>query len=206
MINSSLPPYDTIRNQPTEFRHGIGILRTLSEFQHLISIRSSVFISEQKCPYREEFDGNDFCGTHLLAYDHGEPVGSLRIRYFATFVKIERLCLLPAYRNSTIAFRLVRAAHIFCAEKGFTKFYGHAQHGLENFWSRFDAKPLKNRDKFIFSDHLYTEMLSQTPPHPDPITLKKSAYVTIAPEGRWDMTGVLESSAKRGLNNDIALK
>ncbi|HCX10824.1 MAG TPA: GNAT family N-acetyltransferase, partial [Hyphomonas sp.] len=57
------------------------------------AIRSAVFLSEQDCPYEEEFDGNDFCATHLLLKAKGRPVGTLRIRWFAEFAKLERIAL-----------------------------------------------------------------------------------------------------------------
>ena len=42
------------------------------------AVRAACFIGEQDVPYSEEFDGQDFGATHLLAYLGNEPVGALR--------------------------------------------------------------------------------------------------------------------------------
>ncbi len=56
-------------------------------------------------PYEEEFDGNDFSSTHLLGYVGDEPAGCLRIRYFASFAKIERLAVRHEFRHTRLAFQ-----------------------------------------------------------------------------------------------------
>lgn len=197
MSVKTLPPYDTARNQPEDKKNGIVIVRNLNELQKIWAIRAAVFINDQSCPYREEFDGNDFSGTHVLAYVNGEPVGCLRIRYFADFVKLERLAVLPKFRTSRTAFHLVKAATAFCRQKGFYRFYGHAREGVERFWMSFGSKPLSHRQKFVFSDYNYTEMFREYEKIPNPIDLSASPYAIIAPEGMWDVKGLLEISAIR---------
>ncbi len=60
------PKYDSYDKvySPT----GITVAREISEVMKAAAIRSAVYIGEQNCPYDEEFDGNDFAATHLLAY------------------------------------------------------------------------------------------------------------------------------------------
>jgi hypothetical protein len=49
----------------------------------------------------------------------------------------------------------------------------------------------------VFSDFGYTEVLLETNPHPEALTLEADPYVLIRPEGDWDRSGVLEGSASR---------
>ena len=63
------------------------------------AIRNSVYIGEQECPYEEEYDGNDLSATHLLAYIGDEPVGCLRLRFFADFAKFERIAIRKEFRK-----------------------------------------------------------------------------------------------------------
>ena len=49
--------------------------------------------------YAEEFDGNDYTASHLMLYVDGEPAASMRVRWFATFAKLERAIILKRYRS-----------------------------------------------------------------------------------------------------------
>ena len=101
-------------------RHKISVVRTLEDFMRLVSVRSAVYLSEQNCPYAEEFDGNDFCSMHLLGWSGDEAIACLRIRYFADFAKVERLAVRSQYRNSTVAFAIVRKAIQIIRRKGYS--------------------------------------------------------------------------------------
>lgn len=183
--------------QAASRRHHVKIARNMEDMARIMAIRAAVYMSEQDCPYAEEFDGNDFCAMHLVGYVGDEPAGSLRIRFFADFAKVERLAVRAAYRNSTLAFRLVRKSIEVCKRKGYSRIYGQAQEDLVNFWARFGAKPIPGRDQLVFSDHRYTEMLFEFPRANNAITLSSSGYEIIRPEGDWDIPGVLDMSASR---------
>jgi predicted GNAT family N-acyltransferase len=158
-------------------------------------------MSEQFCPYDEEFDGNDYSATHLLGFVDGEPAAILRMRYFASFVKFERLAVLPRFRRTLIAQEVVEAAIEICRRKGFTSLYAHAQKRLVKFWSRFGFEPLYKNTKLVFSDHEYVEIGAELIAHRDPITRLSDPYVIIRPEGRWDEPGILDRSAARPATN-----
>jgi predicted GNAT family N-acyltransferase len=181
----------------------IQVARSLNDMMKIVAIRSSVFMSEQTCPYSEEFDGNDFCATHLIGYVDGEPAACLRVRFFATFAKIERLAVRHEYRNTRLSFDVVWAGIELCRKKGYTTIYGHAQDRLVKFWSRFGAKPMGGNRKLEFSDYSYTEMLLEVEPHPEPLTLDSDPYELIRPEGEWDRPGILESSVSRPVTSPL---
>lgn len=191
----------TGRSESADF--DIKVVRTVSDFMQVVAVRSAVFIAEQTCPYDEEFDGNDFCATHLVAYRKKEPVACIRMRYFADFAKIERLAVRHEYRNSRASFRLVSAAIRLARTKGYTKIYGHAQDRLVKFWAHFGARPIPGRPKLVFSDFSYTEMLLELPRVANAITLQCDPYVLIRPEGSWDTPGVLDQSASRDATSPI---
>lgn len=181
----------------------IKVASSIDQIMHVIAVRSAVFISEQSCPFFEEFDGNDFSATHLISYKGHEPIACIRIRYFAEFAKLERLAVRQEHRHSRVPFNLVWAAIDFARKKGYTKIYGHAQDRLLKFWSHFGAKPLEKRRKLVFSDFSYTEMLLEVSPDPDPITLESDPYVLIRTEGEWDQPGVLELSSDRAATSPL---
>jgi predicted GNAT family N-acyltransferase len=181
----------------------IRVVHSIDTFLHMVSIRSAVYLSEQCCPFDEEFDGNDFAATHLVAYYKQEPVACIRVRFFADFAKLERLAVRHEYRNSRISFKIVWAAIDLAKKKGYSRMYGHAQDRLVKFWSHFGARPMQGRPKITFSDFAYTEMLLETKPAPNAVTLKSDPYVLIRPEGHWDEPGILEKSAARPVTSPL---
>jgi predicted GNAT family N-acyltransferase len=181
----------------------IRVAASLSDLMQVVAIRAAVYLSEQTCPYDEEFDGNDFCAMHLIASINGEPAGCIRVRFFADFSKLERLAVRHEFRRTSLAFELVRAARELSRLKGYTRIYGHAQDRLVPFWKRFGAKPIEPRRRLVFSDFSYTEMLFEIERHPAAISLQSDPYVLIRPEGAWDRPGPLETSAARPVTSPV---
>jgi len=179
------------------------VARTLNDLMQVIALRAAVYMAEQDCPFGEEFDGNDFCGVHLLGSFDDEPAGCIRARFFADFAKLERLAVRREFRRSSLAFDLVRAGIELCRVKGYRKIYGHAQDRLVPFWRRFGARPVEPKRPLTFSDFSYTEMLLETEPHPDALSLASDPYVLIRPEGEWHRPGVLERSAVRPVTSPL---
>jgi predicted GNAT family N-acyltransferase len=177
----------------------VTVVRTLDDLQRIAVVRGIVYIADQDCPYDEEFDGNDLCALHLIGWVRGEPVATLRLRFFAGFAKLERLAVTPAERRSAIAFRLVREGLRIAARKGYTRAYGHARMGLEPFWSRFGARPMGRPGGFSFSGQRYTEMVVELTPDPKALTLGMDPLVLARPEGDWDRPGILERSPGKAM-------
>ncbi len=194
--SESLSRRDAIRGLRNS-RYEVRVARSMDDLLMVYSIRSAVYIAEQDCPFAEEFDGNDHCATHFLAFSDDEPAGCLRVRYFGDFAKLERLAVRKPFRRSTIAFELVRSGIEHARRKGFRRIYGHARQGLEPFWARFGGKPIPGRGEFVFSDYSYTEMLAEYEPLSDEITLSEDPMKLLRPEGDWDRQGVLEFSKTR---------
>lgn len=177
------------------------VAATPDAIQKVFALRAAVFMTEQNCPYEEEFDGNDFCATHILGFVNNEPAAVLRLRYFAGFTKMERLAVLPRFRRTLIMKTVVEKGVEICRRKGYRVVYGHAQKRLVRFWSKFGFVPLKKNRSLVFSDHEYVELYGELEPHEDPITMMSDPYVIIRPEGEWDVPGPLDRSAERPATN-----
>ena len=191
------PLYDSYRRSSSKRDITVTVARTFEDLTRVVSMRSAVFLSEQECPYEEEFDGNDLSATHLLGYVGDEPAGCMRIRYFADFAKIERLAVRHEFRHTRLSFQLVRAGIQLCQKKGYRRLYGHAQKRLVNFWGRFGFKPLEGAEEFVFSDFDYVEIVAEIDKSPEAIKIGDDPYVMIRPEGRWHEPGILERSSAR---------
>ena len=180
----------------------ISIVRNMEDMMRVATIRAAVYMAEQNCPYEEEFDGNDFCSTHMLGYVDGEPVGCLRIRFFGGFAKLERVAVRSAFRNTRISFVLIRAAIDHCHRKGFEKIIGHARNELIPLWQRFGFRVTETSRELVFSDFKYTEMVLAAPLPENSITIRTDPYELIRPEGQWDEPGVLEDSVERSITTN----
>jgi predicted GNAT family N-acyltransferase len=192
--SDDLPPLKAVPRDSVT----VEVVRSMEGLAHVIAIRGAVYMGEQRCPFEEEFDGNDFSATHLVCHKDGEPVGCLRIRYFAGFAKLERLAVRDECRREGLAGRIVAAAIELCRKKGYGVLYAHAQKRYLEFWEVRGFVPMGNRE-LVFSDFDYVEVRLETEPHPQSITLDDDPYVIIRPEGRWDAPGILEKSVSRGV-------
>jgi len=175
----------------------VDVVRTMDDMVRVIAIRGAIYMGEQHCPFEEEFDGNDFSATHLICHKNREPVGCMRIRYFADFAKLERLAVRSEGRGSGLAGRLLDAAIELCRKKGYRVLYAHSQKRYLKVWEQRGFRRMGARE-LVFSDFDYVEVKLETEKHPQSIALSDDPYVLIRPEGKWDTPGILERSASRG--------
>lgn len=171
----------------------VRVVRTIDELMKVFAVRAATYMVEQACPYAEEFDGNDLCATHFIGMVKGEPMGCLRARFFSDFAKLERLAVMKQARGTSLAPRMVRAAIEHIRRKGYTKIYGNSRKGVDKFWARFGAKPIKSKGEFVVSGQTYIEILAVFNLHPDRMSLDTDALILLRPEGAWDSPGVLET-------------
>lgn len=178
----------------------IAVMRTLSDVHEMLALRAAMYMSEQECPFFEEFDGNDFAGsTHLIARIGGEPAGAIRIRWFADFAKLERACVVKRFRGRAITVALAQRACEIAAAKGYRRILGHIEPGLASFWKQavgFEVRA--QRPSFVFSDRLYVEIEAPISPAEDALTIDSPPLVILRPEGAWRQEGVLDRSVERG--------
>jgi predicted GNAT family N-acyltransferase len=175
----------------------VEIVRDLADYMKVVAIRSSVFLAEQDCPYDEEFDNNDLSALHLIAYLRGEPVATLRIRWFAGFAKIERVCVMKHVRGGALVKMMIETAVDVISRKGYTHAIGYIQKRLVPFWKQLGFLPREGRADFRFSDYEYVECERMLAARPDAITSESDPYVVMRPEGEWDHENVLDRSAAR---------
>lgn len=182
------------------------IIRTIvaanaEHLQQVFALRGAVFMAEQGCPYEEEFDGNDYCATHVLGLADNVAAAAIRIRYFATFAKLERLATLKNHRGTGVTGAVIERALEICRRKGYMHVYGHTQVRHVGLWRKFGFHQIARNSKLIFSDHEYAEIARELEPHQAAIQMTSDPYVIIRPEGQWDDAGVLERSAVRPVTN-----
>lgn len=173
----------------------VSVVASEEERLKAYAVRIAVYIEGQDCPWDEEFDGNDQVATHILAQLDGEPVGCIRLRFFAGFAKLERLAVRDTFRGQGFADPLVQFALEHIARKGYETVVLHAQAGRESFWQQYGFAPIPGRPHFDFSGVDYTEMAAWLDVDVDAVRLEWAAMRHNRPEGDWDRPGVLETCA-----------
>lgn len=174
----------------------VRIARTLDELVQAYVIRGLVFVGEQACPYAEEFDGNDAVATHLVAYVDDEPVGAIRIRWFAEFSKLEHAAVLKPFRRAGVLRHLTERAVEIARRKGYRLMYGTSQTERLPVWKSLGFVPA-DKPRFAFSDYDYIPVERVLEPSETPILPSSPDLIIIRPEGDWDRPGVLDHSAVR---------
>lgn len=177
----------------------VNVVSDFNELIQAVAIRAAVYVGEKGWPFKEEWDGNDFTATHLLARVSGEAAGTLRIRYFGDFAKVERLAVLPKFRQKRygrrgVAFELGDYAIDFLLQKGINRFYGHALAELEPFWNKIfrNQATVIDKDGFDCAGKKVLAMVAEMEPQPSALHASSDPYVIVRREGHWDRPGYWE--------------
>lgn len=102
-------------------------VRNEREMKGALKLRHDVFCVEQGVPQREEVDGRDPDGIHLVAVAAGRLLGTCRLLLIGRTVQFSRLAVHPAVRRRGIATALLEAAETEGTEAGARRLVLHAQ-------------------------------------------------------------------------------
>lgn len=179
----------------------IKIVESEEERLKAMVVRAIVYMHEQQCPFVEEFDLNDHAATQIIGLEDGEPVLTARIRYFNGFAKLERLAIRSEYRGRGYGHLLLSFILKICRQKGFLKFYLHAQARLQQFYEGYGFRTVGGQ--FSFSDHGYIEMIMDEGSHVTQPSLKigRNPMFLNRPENSLSVAGPLESRAGASVRN-----
>ena len=193
-VKFDAPRYDSF-NKPAKRKKdnlGISVVHDISQLMQITAIRASTFMAEQGCSFEEEFDGNDFSCTHLLGHVGESPSGCLRIRFFSSFAKIERLAVVKQARHTRLSSELIEAAIEFCRKKGYRNIYGQSDEKVVSLWKKHGFHPRTTKSTFSFSGLNLVEGDLELNLANDTINLSTDPMVLNRPEGQWHRTGILE--------------
>ncbi len=115
----------------------IQIVQTPEEKQHAFSIRYTVFVEEQRVPEDIEMDTHDETAIHFVVYteDH-QPIAASRVRFIDQLGKLERICVLQAFRGASIGSALIKKMEETIIKHGFSYAKLHAQTHAISFYER----------------------------------------------------------------------
>lgn len=163
----------------------IKIVGSREDFDDMAAVREQVFIKEQRIPREKEFDGNDFSATHILVRINGKPAGTMRIRYFAGFVKFERMSVLKEYRKSDIADKIMNKGFDFVKKKGYRHVYGVCKQELLERWRQCGYYPINGAPKVEQNGMVLIPIMRDLEEDPQAVKMTDHPKVLNAKEDNW---------------------
>lgn len=124
----------------------------------VFAIRTEVFVVEQKCLPKEEFDELDAVAIHYLYWIDNQPVATGRYRKTDKGIKIERIATLAPYRGKGYASEMVRflIQEAKMAYPALNYFYLHAQQSVMPLYASLGFEPYGGT--FIEADIVHQAM------------------------------------------------
>jgi predicted GNAT family N-acyltransferase len=115
--------------------------RDQRELAEALKLRHDVFCVEQGVPEREELDGRDHEGIHLVAVEDGEVVATCRLLVVGRTVQFSRLAVRPSARRRGIATSMLEAADVETRAGGARRVVLHAQTYARTLYERAGYVP-----------------------------------------------------------------
>lgn len=112
---------------------------TEQQLQACRDIRVTVFVEEQGVPLEDEFDQWDALRPevkHIVALSEDLPVAASRLRFVDDYAKLERICILPPYRNYGLGRLLLSRLEELAQAEGAAKAVLHGQVQAEGFYEK----------------------------------------------------------------------
>lgn len=117
-------------------------VRGEKEMAAALELRHDVFCIEQGVPEREELDGRDHEGIHLVAVVDGEDVvGTCRLLMVGSTAQFSRLAVRRSARRHGIASALLRAADRETIAAGGKRLVLHAQTYAQSLYEQAGYRP-----------------------------------------------------------------
>lgn len=153
------------------------------------AVRKQVFVKEQGIPEDKEFDGNDFCSAHIVAYIQKRhrklPIGTMRIRFFSDFVKFERMAVTRNFRKTNVSAYIMQYGFDYAAQKGYRTIYGMCKQELLHRWQRCGYHEVEGADKIEQNGMTLIPICCDIPQNPRALTMCSHPSLLTAKEGDW---------------------
>jgi predicted GNAT family N-acyltransferase len=132
-----------------------------SDWEAARSIRTVVFIEEQRCAPDEEWDGFDDTSRHLLGWLGDTPIGVARWRTVShegqALAKLERFAILKPYRGRGFGRDLIVETMRDAQLAGFADYLVHAQAYLEDLYTNLGFE--RFGEAFVEADLPHVRMI-----------------------------------------------
>ncbi|RPH13218.1 MAG: hypothetical protein CBC49_007000 [Alphaproteobacteria bacterium TMED89] len=189
-----MPETTTIKIYPQDIH--FKLVTTQLEMMHVAAVRGICNLEEVGVPAQHEFDDNDNFATHALGYYKGEPISAVHMRFFGDFVKLERACVRPKYRNRHILPRAIDLVARFAGQKGYRHIVTHAKPATARLWCMlgFEISD-KTATQFVGHEQGYLELVKEIPLRNDAVSLAAASALMFRQENSLDRPNDYEIAA-----------
>lgn len=158
-------------------------------YKGAMAVRKQVFVKEQKIPASKEFDGNDYCAAHVVAYVKKRhrilPIGTMRIRFFSDFVKFEHMAVTKNYRKTGVSEDIMQYGMKYAAEKGYKQVYGMCKQELLARWQQCGYEEIKGAPRVQQNGMELVPIKLELQEQSRTIRMTSSPELLTAREGHW---------------------
>jgi predicted GNAT family N-acyltransferase len=141
----------------TTVRYVVRRARDRRELAAALQLRHDVFCIEQGVPEREELDGRDHEGIHLVAVEDGEVVATCRLLMVGKTGQFSRLAVHPSARRRGIATALLEAADAETRSAGGRRLVLHAQTYAQSLYEQAGYVPRGHAFREAGIEHIAME-------------------------------------------------
>jgi len=172
----------------------VEVVKNMEQLVQIFALRAICFMEDTGLPYDHAFDGNDLQATHIIGYDGIEPIGTMRVRWFKDFAKIERTAFRKAYRNIPNIKVVSNFTFAHIARKGYPLAITHASPLFARLWRmHFGFKEVSGKPAVEYHGEKYVELARSLDVPENAIDLDTEAAVLFRTEGEWDTPAKYES-------------
>ena len=172
----------------------VEVVKNMEQLIQIFALRAICFMEDTGLPYDHAFDGNDLQATHVVAYDGLEPVGTLRIRWFKDFAKLERTAFRKSHRGIPNIRMLLNFAFAHIARKGYPVAITHASPLYARLWRmHFGFKDVPGKPVVEYHGEKYCELMRPLEIPSNAISSETEAAVLFRTEGEWDTPAKYEA-------------
>ena len=158
-------------------------------YKAAMAVRKQVFVKEIGIPKNDEFDGNDFCAAHVVAYIQKRhrklPIGTMRIRFFSDFAKFERMAVTRNFRKTNVSEDIMQYGFNYVAQKGYRKVYGMCKKELLSRWQRSGYYEIAGAEKVVQNGMILIPICRDLPQDERALTMASHPSFLTAKEGHW---------------------
>jgi predicted GNAT family N-acyltransferase len=141
----------------TTISYQVRRARDQHELAEALRLRHDVFCIEQGVPEREELDGRDHEGIHLVAVEDGEVVATCRVLVVGKTVQFSRLAVARSARRRGIATAMLEAADAETRAAGARRLVLHAQTYARTLYERAGYLPRGHAFREAGIEHIAME-------------------------------------------------
>lgn len=114
----------------------IKMVSNEQELEDAYRVRKIVFVDEQKVPIEEEIDEFEEESIHFIGYEENNVVAASRLRFEDGYGKLERICVLKAYRGKSYGKKIIEQMENEISKNGYSNAKLHAQTHAKEFYEQ----------------------------------------------------------------------